>query len=157
MQETSNSLLKLKTEIEQISDAKVHLLAMDLDLEHENSSLETFKKYLDFEIDLYLCFSGYLGLRRNQVMIDRKEMSHIININFTQVVLYTNAIAQKFYKQGFGSLVVVSSVAGFRGRQSLLIYSSAKAALNTYLEGLRCILFKKKIHVLNVLPGPVKN
>ena len=37
-------------------------------------------------------------------------------------------------------IAFVSSVAGDRGRQSNFIYGAAKAALNTYCQGLRALV-----------------
>ena len=44
-------------------------------------------------------------------------------------------------------------MAGERGRQSNYIYGAAKAALTTYLSGLRNRLSKSNVHVITVLPG----
>ncbi len=52
-----------------------------------------------------------------------------------------------------GTLAVISSVAGDRGRKSNYIYGSAKAMLSAYLQGLRNELFAYGVHVLDVKPG----
>ena len=49
--------------------------------------------------------------------------------------------------------MVMSSVAGDRGRASNYIYGSAKAGINNYLSGLRSKLASKNIHVLTIKPG----
>jgi short-subunit dehydrogenase len=49
--------------------------------------------------------------------------------------------------------VGISSVAGDRGRKSNYIYGSAKAALTTYLSGLRNRLYDAQVHVMTVKPG----
>jgi decaprenylphospho-beta-D-erythro-pentofuranosid-2-ulose 2-reductase len=50
-------------------------------------------------------------------------------------------------------IVIVSSVAGDRGRASNYVYGAAKAALTAYASGLRNALFQYGIHVLTVKPG----
>ena len=50
-------------------------------------------------------------------------------------------------------MIVLSSVAGDRGRQSNFIYGSAKAAMTAYLSGLRNYLYSRKVHVMTVKPG----
>jgi len=50
-------------------------------------------------------------------------------------------------------LVVISSVAGDRGRQSNYVYGSAKAAVSTFLQGLRNRLHPFGVQVLTVKPG----
>ena len=59
-------------------------------------------------------------------------------------------------KKRKGFLIVISSVAGDRGRPSNYFYGSAKAALNAYLSGLRSRLYSKNIDVMIVKPGYVK-
>ena len=62
-------------------------------------------------------------------------------------------VEEKMERQRTGTMIVLSSVAGDRGRQSNFIYGSAKAGLTAYLSGLRNYLFAKKVHVLTVKPG----
>lgn len=57
---------------------------------------------------------------------------------------------------GGGSLVVLSSVAGERGRKSMTAYATAKAAVSAYAAGLRGRFADKNVHVLTVKPGPVR-
>lgn len=52
-----------------------------------------------------------------------------------------------------GSIVIITSVAGDRGRASNYIYGSAKAALATFSSGLRNRYSKKNLHVMTVKPG----
>ena len=52
-----------------------------------------------------------------------------------------------------GSIVLISSIAGDRGRQSNYAYGSAKAALNAFASGLRNRFFKQGVHVVTVKPG----
>jgi NAD(P)-dependent dehydrogenase (short-subunit alcohol dehydrogenase family) len=51
------------------------------------------------------------------------------------------------------TLAVISSVAGDRGRASNYVYGSAKAAVGTYLSGLRQRLDRCGINVLTIKPG----
>ena len=76
-----------------------------------------------------------------------------IDVNFLSVVSLLTPLANHMAEQGRGSLVVVSSVAGDRGRQSNYIYGAAKSGLDTYLQGLRNRLSKSGVQVLTVKPG----
>ena len=51
------------------------------------------------------------------------------------------------------SIVVVSSVAGERGRKSNYVYGTAKGALSLFCQGLRNRLHQSGVHVLTVKPG----
>jgi len=55
--------------------------------------------------------------------------------------------------QGKGSLAVISSVAGDRGRQSNYVYGAAKGMVSLFLQGLRNRLSKKNVQVLTIKPG----
>jgi short-subunit dehydrogenase len=76
-----------------------------------------------------------------------------LEINFLSVVSLLTPIANHFEAQGYGSIVVISSVAGDRGRQSNYIYGTAKAGVSTFLQGLRNRLSKANVDVLTVKPG----
>ena len=66
--------------------------------------------------------------------------------------LLTHA-ANVFEAQRFGTISVISSVAGDRGRQSNYVYGTAKAAVSTFLQGLRNRLYIAGVHVLTIKPG----
>jgi len=73
--------------------------------------------------------------------------------NGTSTIALMTQIAQKLEAQGQGAMAVISSVAGDRGRQSNYLYGSAKAAVTTYLSGLRQRLSKHGIGVTTIKPG----
>ena len=62
-------------------------------------------------------------------------------------------LASQFETQRCGTLAVIASVAGDRGRPSNYLYGSAKAAVSTFCEGLRARLFKVGVHVITIKPG----
>jgi short-subunit dehydrogenase len=74
-------------------------------------------------------------------------------VNGTATIALANRIAQKLEAQGSGTLAVISSVAGDRGRASNYLYGSAKAAVSTYASGLRQRLNARGINVLTIKPG----
>ena len=62
-------------------------------------------------------------------------------------------IANRFEARGSGTLAVISSVAGDRGRASNYVYGSAKAAVTAFTSGLRQRLHGKGIAVVTIKPG----
>ena len=76
-----------------------------------------------------------------------------LDINFVSAVALLTPLANQFEKQGFGSIAVISSVAGDRGRQSNYLYGSAKAGLSAFLSGLRNRLHHCGVQVLTIKPG----
>jgi short-subunit dehydrogenase len=62
-------------------------------------------------------------------------------------------LAQRFEKQGTGTIAVITSVSGDRGRQSNYVYGAAKRAVSTFLDGLRHRLAGTSVQVIDIRPG----
>lgn len=77
----------------------------------------------------------------------------MIAVNVTGAVAWLNEAARRFDRLGEGTIVGVSSIAGDRGRRGNPVYCTTKAALNTYLEGLRNRLLVKGVKVVTIKPG----
>jgi len=78
---------------------------------------------------------------------------HEIKTNALSVISLLTHIANRFEKQQQGTIAVISSVAGERGRQSNYVYGSAKAMVTSFTSGLRQRLFKVGVSVLTIKPG----
>ena len=76
-----------------------------------------------------------------------------LQTNFLSTVSLVTWLANYFAAQYHGRLVVISSVAGDRGRKSNYIYGAAKAGLNAFLAGVRNRLDREGVQVLTVRPG----
>jgi decaprenylphospho-beta-D-erythro-pentofuranosid-2-ulose 2-reductase len=74
-------------------------------------------------------------------------------INCTSVIALLTPLANLMERQRHGTIAVMSSVAGDRGRKSLYVYGAAKAALDTFLEGLRGRLSAAGVAVVTIKPG----
>lgn len=75
--------------------------------------------------------------------------------NAVSVIALLTDIANRFERQGHGTIAAISSVAGDRGRASNYVYGSAKAGLNAFMDGLRHRLFAAGVQVVNIRPGMV--
>lgn len=107
----------------------------------------------EIESNLLFCATGYLGEGTEEGLYDRKNTERIIDVNYAKLVPTLNFFAEKMERKRAGTMIVLSSVAGDRGRQSNFIYGSAKAAMTAYLSGLRNYLYSRKVHVMTVKPG----
>lgn len=85
--------------------------------------------------------------------LEKNQFQKIINSNFSGVVSILNYISDYLKQQKQGFIIGISSVAGERGRYANYLYGSSKAALTTYLSGLRNELFRHGVHVMTVKPG----
>ena len=75
--------------------------------------------------------------------------------NALSAIALCTLIAGRLEQQGSGTLAVISSVAGDRGRASNYVYGAAKAALTAFLSGLRQRLLPAGVNVLTIKPGLV--
>lgn len=76
-----------------------------------------------------------------------------LRTNALSTIALLTLVARRFERQGHGTIAVISSVAGDRGRQSNYVYGTAKAALDTFLEGLRQRLHRAGVRVVTIKPG----
>jgi short-subunit dehydrogenase len=76
-----------------------------------------------------------------------------IEVNFSSAVSLLGLAASHLEERGRGWICAISSVAGDRGRPSNYVYGSTKAALSTYLSGLRARLARSGVSVVDVKPG----
>jgi short-subunit dehydrogenase len=83
------------------------------------------------------------------------ETEKILRTNFLSAVSLLTPLANRFEAQKAGTLVVLSSVAGDRGRQSNYVYGASKGALTVFLQGLRHRLARSGVAVVTVKPGMV--
>jgi short-subunit dehydrogenase len=84
---------------------------------------------------------------------DQRNAAEALKLNLLSPALLANGLASRFEAQGAGTIAVITSVAGDRGRQSNYIYGAAKGGLQRFLEGLRHRLSKSSVEVLDVRPG----
>jgi hypothetical protein len=90
---------------------------------------------------------------KNKAEISVSSAMQIVDVNFRNLIAVISPIAEALEQKRKGCLIIISSVAGDRGRQSNFIYGSAKAGLSVYAQGLRNRLFSSGVHVLTVKPG----
>lgn len=104
------------------------------------------------KVDIVLIAHGTLPDQQaceQDIYLAIKEFSS----NGLSVITLLTLTANRMQEQGDGTIAVISSVAGDRGRPSNHFYGSAKAAVTTFCEGLRARLFKSGVHLLTVKPG----
>jgi decaprenylphospho-beta-D-erythro-pentofuranosid-2-ulose 2-reductase len=103
-------------------------------------------------IDLALIAHGVLG-DQAAAEADFEVAAGILHTNFMATVSLITFLANYFQRQRSGTLAVISSVAGDRGRQSNYVYGASKAALNVFLDGLRNRIDRDGVQVLTIKPG----
>jgi decaprenylphospho-beta-D-erythro-pentofuranosid-2-ulose 2-reductase len=91
---------------------------------------------------------------------DQKACEHSVeltlrelNNNAVSAVVLMTHVANRFEARKGGTIAVISSVAGDRGRQSNYVYGSAKALVTAFTSGLRQRLGKSGVGVITIKPG----
>ena len=103
-------------------------------------------------IDIVLVAHGTLS-DQDECQRSVAAMRREFDINGVSAMALLTVLANRMEARGSGTLAVISSVAGERGRQSNYVYGAAKAALSTFLGGLRQRLAKANVNVLTIKPG----
>ena len=141
--------LFVKSEIK--DSKKISIFKIDL-----KNTIE-FKKILD-SLECYpniaISTIGQLTNSSQENIFENSILEEMININYLYPAKCIQIICDYFIKKKItdGTIVALSSVAGYRGRKKNYEYGAAKAAFSTFLSGLRNKLYNK-IHVATIEPG----
>jgi short-subunit dehydrogenase len=87
---------------------------------------------------------------------DTEFARRLLTVNFANTVAFCEHARKRLLERGGGTLCVVSSVAGERGRKPVVIYGSSKAGLSAYLEGLDHKFRAAGLRTVCIKPGFVK-
>lgn len=102
-------------------------------------------------IDILINNAG-ISMRALFEEVDLDVVRKVMDTNFYGV-LYATRFCLPEIKKNKGSIVGISSIAGFRGLPGRTGYSASKFALNGFLEVLRTELLYSGVHVLTACPG----
>ncbi|WP_085904171.1 SDR family oxidoreductase [Kiloniella majae] len=118
--------------------------------DNENNFEEAIKQLGGLDV-LFVAHGILPDQKACEVSID--DTVKAFDINATSVFAILTHFANVFETQKKGSIAVISSVAGDRGRQSNYVYGAAKGAVTIFLQGLRHRLAKSGVQVLTIKPG----
>ncbi|HZD80511.1 MAG TPA: decaprenylphospho-beta-D-erythro-pentofuranosid-2-ulose 2-reductase [Actinomycetota bacterium] len=136
--------------------SRVELLPFEaLELEsHERVIDDAFS--LTGDLDVAVLSFGLLGDQR----VAERDAAAAVEIVRTNQLASTSLLiplAERMRGQGHGTIAVLSSVAGERGRRSNFVYGSSKAGLDVFCQGLGDALHGSGVHLLVLRPGFVRS
>lgn len=104
------------------------------------------------DVDVVVIAHGSLP---DQQAIDRDPAAQIqaFHLNATSVISLAASFANVLESRKGGTLAIIGSVAGDRGRRSNYVYGAAKAAIHAWCDGARARLRAAGANVLLVKPG----
>lgn len=148
-----DKLEELKNEIEQrYPQCQVEIAAFDVsDYKTIPPGLNLLKERLG-KIDILLANAG-IAKSGKVAKTPWEQHIEVINTNVNGAIVTLSEGLKIFKTQGFGHLVGTSSVAAFRGLPNNAAYSASKAALATFMEGIRAETLKDNIDISVIYPG----
>ena len=132
-------------------------LALPLDVTDEAALKNAFNQIIDRwgKIHLIVWLAGtYSEMRVDD--FDAARAIQINRVNYEALLLGLGAILPALSKQGFGTIALVSSVAGYGGLPKSLAYGPTKAAMINLAETLYIDLHSRNIGVVLISPGFVE-
>ncbi|MDP4225658.1 MAG: SDR family oxidoreductase [Bacteroidota bacterium] len=131
--------------------AEAMAVPTDVTSEEECKNLvdQTLKRF--GTIDVLINNAG-ISMRALFNELDLKVIKHLMDVNFWGTV-YCTKYALPCLLKNKGSVVGISSIAGFKGLPGRTGYSASKFAMNGFLESLRIENLKTGLHVMIVAPG----
>jgi decaprenylphospho-beta-D-erythro-pentofuranosid-2-ulose 2-reductase len=148
---------------------KVERIARDLRVRSPQSEVETAT--LDF--DSPAAIDAFVGAVWSRAPVDIALIAHgllpdqgacqqkpelvrqALSVNAVSPALFAEALAGRMQAAGRGTVAVIGSVAGDRGRRSNYVYGAAKGLVDRYMQGLRHRFAGSAVKAVIIKPGPV--
>jgi short-subunit dehydrogenase len=145
------TLCEITADLENRYGIRAVAVQADVSKEHDcevliKQALVTFDK-----IDILVNNAG-LSMRALFDDLDLSVLKNLMDVNFWGTVYCTKYALPEILKTK-GSIIGVSSIAGYRGLPGRTGYSASKFAMNGFMEALRTELLKTGVHVMVACPG----
>jgi len=143
------SLLKSFTDTNRLCNCKT----FGLDIT-DNDSVDDFISASPLP-DIILFCAGHVKYDGESEDFNQQNIENTIRINFEASVQFLEKASAIMKQNQKGQIVVISSVAGERGKTTNRIYSAAKAGLTVYAEGLAQSCSEYNVTVSVLKPGHI--
>jgi short-subunit dehydrogenase len=139
------------------NDESANVLAIGGDVQNAES-MRAAAEHLSSQfgkIDVLIANAG-IGGNDDPARLDAAKFANVINTNVIGVSNSVAAVIPEMVKRGSGQLVVISSLAAYRGLPKSAAYCASKAAVSAMFESLRLDLKPRGIDVTIIHPGFIK-
>jgi len=106
-------------------------------------------------VDIVLIAHGSLPVQEN-CQDHLKQCRDALDINGVSPVLFAESFARHMEKTNGGTIALIGSVAGDRGRKSNYVYGAAKGLIYRYAQGLQHRFAGSMVKVVLIKPGPTE-
>jgi short-subunit dehydrogenase len=150
----ADALAELVREIENANGKAIALPADVMDA--ASLSAAATKLHSTFgPIDVLIANAG-VGATVDGAELKGSTVAGVINVNVLGAANSVEAVVPEMVKRGSGQLVVISSLAAYRGLPKSAAYCASKAAVSAFFESLRLDLQPRGIAVTIIHPGFIK-
>lgn len=131
----------------------IKAIAVQVDVSKEEDCQLLMKQAVNTfgKIDVLLNNAG-ISMRALFSELDLSVLKNLMDVNFWGTV-YCSKYALEEIMKTKGSIIGVSSIAGYRGLPGRTGYSASKFAMNGFMESLRTELLHSGVHVMVACPG----
>jgi short-subunit dehydrogenase len=149
----ARSLPELKSLEKELTGQKLDVLAVATDVSREEECKNLIEKTIEKygKIDILVNNAG-VSMKALFARTDLAVLHRLMDVNFWGTV-YCTKYALPYLVASKGSLIGVSSVAGFHGLPGRSGYSASKFAIHGFLETIRIENLKNGLHVMIIAPG----
>ncbi|GAB3699931.1 SDR family oxidoreductase [Spirosoma flavus] len=146
----ADALFAVRDELKQ---ANINVLALTADVSVEQDVKQLIDQTIAHfgRLDILINNAG-ISMRSMLIDTDPSVIQKVMDINFMGTV-YSTRYALPYLLESKGSIVGISSIAGYRGLPVRTGYSASKFAMNGFLEAVRTELLHSGVHVLTACPG----
>jgi dehydrogenase/reductase SDR family member 7B len=150
---TGRNKVELEATVDELIRQGIDAAGCNADVSREEDNKRMAEEALRHfgKIDVLINNAG-ISMRAIFEDVDLEVVKKVMDINFYGV-LYATKYCLPDIVRNQGSVVGISSIAGFIGLPGRTGYSASKFALNGFLEVLRIECLKKGVHVLTACPG----
>lgn len=150
---TGRNALKLNETTDELRNKGIEIEGICCD----SASEEDTRKMINQVVNQYgridnLINNAGISMRSMFESVELSVLKQVMDINFWGTVYATYYALPEIKKQQ-GSIIGISSIAGYRGLPVRTGYSASKFAMNGFLEALRTELLHSGVHVLTACPG----
>jgi len=149
----ARSAEKLSALEQEINSMGTEVLTCVTDVAIEEDCRKMIEKTIArFDTIHILINNAGISMRASFDDVDIAVLKRLMDVNFWGTV-YCTKYALPYIVRNRGSIVGVSSTAGFHGLPGRTGYSASKFAMHGFLETVRIENLKKKLHVMIIAPG----
>lgn len=150
---TGRNVQNLQLTAQELKTQNIIYLALQADVSQEQDCAtmvaETIRKF--GKLDILINNAG-ISMRALFENLELEVIRKVMDINFYGTV-YATKYALPHIIKSKGSVIGISSIAGYRGLPGRTGYSASKFAMHGFLETLRTEMLAKGVHVMVACPG----